>query len=112
MSPAGANKPGAEVQATAHTHNWVWKYSYNGGYAISSSGCAAITYHKWECACGATYDSRVTEAEKPHSGGKRYSATCNGNIQTWYYTSCSRCSTSYTTTCVCPGKGHQGPCPC
>lgn len=108
MSPAGANKPEAEAQATAHTHDWVWQYSVNGGYTAKGSGCAAITYHKYTCACGATYDAREIGPEESHSGAL-FSASCDGHWQTWTY-DCKKCNSSYNEMKMCPNKGHTGPC--
>lgn len=107
------NEPGAEPMASC-THEFAAIKGSEGYTNQGSAGCQHYTEYLTMCIkCGLfvtsnkAYDSSIT----PHTGGTLTRATCNGGKQTWYYTSCSNCHSSYTKSLACPGGNHgNGPC--
>lgn len=111
MSPAGANKPEAEVQSTCINHSWgYFETVYNGYVWRSNSTCALEVCHRYRCNNCNVAPRVILEYMDPAShSGALFSASCDGHWQTWTY-DCKRCNSPYNEMKICPNKGHQGPC--
>lgn len=106
MSPAGSNKPSAEVQSTC-AHSWGYvRTVYNGYVWRSNSTCALEVCHKLRCnICNIATKDEFEYMDPASHSGSVYAASCSGTVQTWHCT-CSRCGGHFTKTITCPGGPH------